>query len=102
MTLKPLKFMVQAVVLELDEAGAIIGERVSEPLAVYTAEQLAEFVETFEAQLAAAEPIEQAPPEQEPGHEPPRPEQDEPHPPHKGEPNGRTAGMVDRAGATPA
>ena len=40
-----LKFIVQPVLLEREDNGVIIGERVGEPTAVYSREQLIEFAD---------------------------------------------------------
>jgi hypothetical protein len=52
MRLKPLKFLVQAVALELDEEGAIVGERVAEPVAFYRPADVTAFVTDFAERLA--------------------------------------------------
>jgi hypothetical protein len=46
---------VQAVVIERDEEGRIVGEKLSEPTALFTPEQLPEFVEKLRSELAAAD-----------------------------------------------
>lgn len=55
MSLEVFKFMVQAVVVERDEQGEIIGEKVTEPVALYTAEKLAEWAMRFPDELAKVE-----------------------------------------------
>jgi len=44
MNLKFLKIIVQAVVLEVDDDGNIIGERISEPQPIYTLDQMNQFL----------------------------------------------------------
>lgn len=51
MSLRPFKFIVQAVVLE-EEEGAITGERVSEPQTFYSAEATKEWLDSFINELA--------------------------------------------------
>jgi hypothetical protein len=50
MSLRPLKFIVQAVVLEENE-NEIVGERVSEPQTFYGADALKEWVDRFQMEL---------------------------------------------------
>jgi hypothetical protein len=52
-TLKRLKYIVTAVAVELDEEGNVIGEQTTQPQAFYSAAQIIEFVDTFEASLTA-------------------------------------------------
>jgi hypothetical protein len=54
MTLEFLKVIVQPVTLERDETGAVIGERVGDPIALYTVGQLVEFVDALRASIDAA------------------------------------------------
>lgn len=51
--LELLKLIVQPVVLERDEDGRVVGERLGEPTALYTAEQLTEYREAIERELVA-------------------------------------------------
>jgi hypothetical protein len=53
MTLELLKVLVSAVVLERDENGAVVGERVSDPTPLYNLEQIAEWTERIRAELAS-------------------------------------------------
>jgi hypothetical protein len=46
-----LKVIVQPVALERDDDGKIIGEKLSEPTALYSAEQVAEFMQKLEIEL---------------------------------------------------
>jgi hypothetical protein len=46
-----LKVIVQPVLLERDELGCIVGERVVESVAIYDLGQLAEYVDAFREQL---------------------------------------------------
>ena len=48
-----LKLVVQAIALERDDDGKIVGERAADPIAVYTLDQLFELRASIEAQLAA-------------------------------------------------
>jgi len=52
--LELLKVIVRAVVLERDEDGNIIGERLSEPEALYSVEQYDEWLANVRAQLASS------------------------------------------------
>ncbi len=52
-TLKRLKYVVQAIAVEMDEDGNVIGEQSTQPQACYNAEQIIQFVDTFEASLNA-------------------------------------------------
>lgn len=54
MSLEPFKFIVQAVLLETDEAGAATGERVCDPVALFGCDQLEQWAREFPAKLAAA------------------------------------------------
>jgi hypothetical protein len=49
-----LKVLVQPIVLERDAGGAIVGERVGEPTALYALDDVARFVETLELELERA------------------------------------------------
>lgn len=51
MSVELLKVLVQPVVLERDADGAILGERVGEVTPLYSAEQLAEFVEHLHVEI---------------------------------------------------
>lgn len=53
MTLKPFKFLVQAVLIEEDEDGTIVGEQASQTQALYGIDALRKFVDTFEAEMTA-------------------------------------------------
>jgi len=53
MTLELLKVLVQPVVLERDEDGNVVGERVGEVVPLYTSDQIGEFVQQLKDQLAA-------------------------------------------------
>jgi hypothetical protein len=48
-----LKVIVQPVVLERDEDGVIIGEKLGEPTPLYTLDQITEFVQMVREQLVA-------------------------------------------------
>jgi len=50
-----LKVIVRAVMLERDEHGQIVGERLSDPAVAYTPEQLAELVATLCTQLVSSQ-----------------------------------------------
>ena len=52
-----LKVIVQPVVFVRDPAGAIVGERIGESTAVYSLEQLAEFVEAMKRELELGAPV---------------------------------------------
>lgn len=62
-SLKPFKFVVQAVVLEVDGTGGVVGERPGEVLTIYGTKQLEEWARGFEAKLAEAEIRPGSPPE---------------------------------------
>lgn len=47
-----LKLIVQPVLIERDDDGAIVGERLLEPIACYTTDQLLELFERIAAELA--------------------------------------------------
>jgi hypothetical protein len=51
MPLHPFKFIIQAVLLEQDSEGKPLGEKVSEPVAVYGVEGLEMFIDNMKAQL---------------------------------------------------
>jgi hypothetical protein len=51
-SLRRLKYVVQAVAVEIDENGEIVGERATEPQAVYTREQLWGLVEQLDLEIA--------------------------------------------------
>lgn len=53
MTLRPYKFVVQAVVQETDEDGAVIAERPSEPVVVFSCSALEQWAREFPDKLAA-------------------------------------------------
>lgn len=59
-SLEPLKFVVQAVLAERDDAGVIRGERVAEPVTLYGVDQLADFVDRFPDELAKLQPSREA------------------------------------------
>jgi len=50
-TVRPFKFLVQVVLLEQDSEGNPIGEKVSEPQALYGIEGMKMFVDNLAAQL---------------------------------------------------
>ena len=52
--LKPFKFAIQAVVIEVDDTGGILGEKSAEPVVFYSAEAAKEWLDNFEANLAVA------------------------------------------------
>lgn len=52
--LKPFKFNVQAVVLEVDAAGDVVGERPGDVLTIYGAAALEEWARNFETNLPQA------------------------------------------------
>jgi hypothetical protein len=52
--LELLKIIVQPVILERDEQGNVIGERLGEPTALYTPEQISEFVDAIKTELLRA------------------------------------------------
>lgn len=47
-----LKLLVQPVILERDDDGQIIGEKLAEPVPLYSTDDLISFVETLHAQIA--------------------------------------------------
>ena len=51
MSLELLKVIVQPVVLERDEEGRIVAERIGDTIALYTLEQISKFVESLKTQL---------------------------------------------------
>jgi len=53
MTLRLLKHIIQVVVLEEDDDGNVIGERLSEPQVFYDEAEAVQFITTTRAQLAA-------------------------------------------------
>jgi hypothetical protein len=53
-SLEFLKVLVQPVALERDGEGQIIGEKVGEPVALFTPEQLSEFVAELRQQIETA------------------------------------------------
>lgn len=53
-TLKPFKFLVQAIVIETDGTGGIIGERPSDVVTVYGPAALREWIDNFERTLPDA------------------------------------------------
>lgn len=55
MSLRPFKFIVQAVLTEHDEEGNVVGERQAEPVALYGVDKLTKWAEDFDGQLAAAQ-----------------------------------------------
>jgi hypothetical protein len=54
MIVELLKVLVQPVVLERDDAGRIVGERLGETTPLYTLDHVAEFVAAVEGELARA------------------------------------------------
>jgi len=50
--LELLKIIVQPVVLERDEDGNVVGEKVGDPTPLYRIDQVVEFVEALQAQIA--------------------------------------------------
>jgi hypothetical protein len=50
--LKPFKFVVQAVLLEHDDGGVIIGEHAAEPVALYGVDALRAWTDRFPDELA--------------------------------------------------
>lgn len=58
MSLRPYKFVVQAVVQQTDEDGNVTGETTTEPATVFGCDQLAEWAKAFPEKLAAAETAE--------------------------------------------
>jgi hypothetical protein len=54
-SLRPFKFLVQAIVIEEDDAGEVLGERPGQVLTIYGVQQLAEWAANFESSLADAE-----------------------------------------------
>jgi hypothetical protein len=52
-SLRRLKYIVQAVAVEIDGDGNIVGERTTQPQAVYTSDQLLELVESLDLEIAA-------------------------------------------------
>jgi hypothetical protein len=57
MMLKLLKFLVQPVLLEEDDDGNIIGERMVDPNVLYTSQALVEWAQEFDAALAASQEV---------------------------------------------
>lgn len=53
-TYKRLKYVVTAVIAELDEEGNVVGEQQTQPTAVYTPEQIQEFVTRVDADIESA------------------------------------------------
>lgn len=53
MRVRPLKYLVQLVLLEEDEQGDVIGERVAEPVALYSAGAVAQWLTQIDEQVAA-------------------------------------------------
>jgi hypothetical protein len=49
-TVRPFKFLIQVVLLEQDSEGNPIGEKVSEPTAIYGIEGLRMFIDNLDAQ----------------------------------------------------
>lgn len=50
-TVRPFKFLVQVVLLEQDSEGNPIGEKVSEPQAIYGIEGMREFIDGIATQV---------------------------------------------------
>ena len=61
--LELLKIIVQSVVLERDEDGQIIGERVADPVALFTPEQCGAYVAKLREQIEAVNASQQSDPE---------------------------------------
>lgn len=57
MNLRPFKFVVQAVALEIDDDGAPVGERIADPVTLYGLEAMRDFADSFAGELAAAESL---------------------------------------------
>lgn len=55
--LRPFKYVVQAIVLEEDADGAIIGERRTEPEVFYSADEAQAWLAAFGENLARAEVV---------------------------------------------
>lgn len=56
MTLRPYKFVVQAIVQDVDDAtGDVVGERASDPITLFGCEAVASWANEFPAQLAGVE-----------------------------------------------
>jgi hypothetical protein len=53
-TLQPFKFVVQGVALRVDGTGKVLGEVTTEPVSLYGVEQLKEWADGFEENLARA------------------------------------------------
>lgn len=53
MTLRPYKFVIQAVCQQLDDDQEVVGERMTEPVTVFSLEELVRWTEAFPARLAA-------------------------------------------------
>lgn len=51
MQLKPFKFVVQAVLTEHDDKGAVVGELVAEPVILYGVDGLHQFADEFPTQV---------------------------------------------------
>lgn len=56
MSLRPYKFVVQAVVQKLDEDGNVVDEPSAEPVVLFGCDALAEWARAFPEKLAATEP----------------------------------------------
>jgi hypothetical protein len=54
MSLELVKVMVQPVAIERDADGKIVGERIGDPVALFTPEQLPEYVAQLRQQIEAA------------------------------------------------
>lgn len=52
--LELLKILVQPVVLERDADGKVVGERVSDPVPLYSRELIVEFLDRLDGEIAAA------------------------------------------------
>jgi hypothetical protein len=53
---KPFKYVLQAILLEVDGTGAVLGERPTEPVVVYGVDRVVEWANTFADELAKAQP----------------------------------------------
>ena len=54
MELKPFKFIVQAIMLEMDDEGNPVGEKASDPMSFYGLDALKEFARDFDQHLEKA------------------------------------------------
>lgn len=54
MKLEFLKIIVQAALIERDDDGEVVGERLSEPTALYTTDQIVNFIDSLKSELVNA------------------------------------------------